>query len=63
MQNALKNLIEWNFIVFAHANEKLSLINREINSLYGPEDIEYLYQDLEDMPSIVKYIFNDSAWD
>lgn len=44
MQNALKNLLDWNFIGFAHANQKLSLINREINSRYGPEDIDYLYQ-------------------
>lgn len=60
MQNALKNLMDWNFIGFAHANQKLSLINREINSRYGPEDIEYLYQDLEGMPGIVKAIYNDS---
>ena len=58
MDGALKNLIEWNFLTFAKT-EKVAVINREIDSRYGPEDIEELAKELEGMPNIVREIYNE----
>jgi hypothetical protein len=38
MEVALKNLIDWNFLTFSRG-DKVAVINREIDSRYGPEDI------------------------
>jgi hypothetical protein len=39
MERALKNLIDWNLLTFSKISEKVAMINREIDSRYGPEDI------------------------
>ena len=59
MQRALKNLIDWNLLAFSKISEKVALINREIDSRYGPQDIEYFYQEVQNMPNIVKQIYLD----
>jgi hypothetical protein len=46
MERALKNLIDWNLLTFSKLSEKVSLVNREIDSRYGPEDIEYFCKEL-----------------
>ena len=37
MENALRNLIDWNFLSFARSSERISAMNRELTSRYGPE--------------------------
>ena len=57
MERALKNLIDWNFMAFAKMSEKVTLMSRELTCRYGPEDIDYLYRECEEVPLIVKSIY------
>jgi len=61
MENALRNLIDWNFMAFAKVSEKVTLMNRELTCRYGPEDIEYMYYSCSNLPFLVKQIYQDSA--
>ena len=61
MENALRNLIDWNFLAFAKISEKVTLMNRELTCRYGPEDIEDMYRHCAGLPFIVRQIYQDTA--
>ena len=59
MERALKNLLDWNFLTFSRSSDRTSIITRDIDSRYGPEDIYNFYTTIENVPSIVEQIFRD----